>query len=185
MAARYMKSQKHLTSYYHQLHGNRSISILLGDSDNDDLTEDKLTNPHQFITFYFQRLFTSLIMNEYNNTKYFAEKFFGTRSETWLLMSNQPKQEFYSGLASYRIFRATSEPMWLERARDAKSKLQYWSEKGSLWNFEHMYHLLTAEDHYCNANLLEAQSSYEKAITAARLHKYVNEEALGAYICLV
>jgi hypothetical protein len=45
-----MKGQQHLTSYYFQLLMIRTVSILLGDADNEDLTEDKLTNPYQFIS---------------------------------------------------------------------------------------------------------------------------------------
>lgn len=180
-AARYMKGQKHLTSYYFQLHGNRTISILLGESDNEDLTECRSANPHELITFYWMRMFTSVIMNEYEDTKYFTEKFLEIRTESWLLLSNQPRHEFYSGLASYRIYRATGDTLWLERARQGKANITHWSENGSLWNFEHLSYLLAAEDYYCSANLVEAKDSFEKAIAAARVHKYVNDEALGMH----
>lgn len=51
MALRYMKGQKHLTSYYHKLHGYRSLSILIGESEPDSIMEgNQLTNAMQLKT---------------------------------------------------------------------------------------------------------------------------------------
>ena len=62
------------------------------------------------------------------------------------------------------------------------SIMKFWAQNGSLWNFEHMSYLLEAEEHYCLAHLSEAQVAYSNAIQAAKVHKYVNDEAL-AYEC--
>jgi hypothetical protein len=115
----------------------------------------------------------------YDEMKYFAEKFFETRKETWLLISNESRHDFYSGLASFRLYRSTGDQIWLERGKQAKSNMKFWAENGSMWNFEHMSYLLEAEEHYCCANLVEAQTSFTNAITAARLHKFVHDEALA------
>lgn len=69
--------------------------------------------------------------------------------------------------------------MWLERGRKCKADMKLWAEQGSFWNFQHKLMLLEAEDHYSNGNFENAELSYKNAISSARSHKFMNDEALA------
>eukprot|EP00956_Cyclotella_meneghiniana_P008824 scaffold12097_cov28-Cyclotella_meneghiniana.AAC.2 len=57
--------------------------------------------------------------------------------------------------------------------------MRAWAERGSSWNFRHKLQLMEAEHHCCNGNFEQATQSYENAIATARVHKYINDEALA------
>ncbi|KAL3781873.1 LOW QUALITY PROTEIN: hypothetical protein HJC23_005413 [Cyclotella cryptica] len=59
------------------------------------------------------------------------------------------------------------------------SNLKCNREKGSSWNFESKYLLLQAEEHFCNDNIDDAKFIYDKAISSAKTHKWVHEEAIA------
>jgi ATP-dependent RNA helicase DDX31/DBP7 len=87
---------------------------------------------------------------------------------------------FYTGLISYWIARQSREGdrQWHERGKNSKLALKQWAET-SRWNFENKWLLLEAEEAFCNNNLEAASSFYDRAITSAKTHKFVNEEALA------
>lgn len=118
-------------------------------------------------------------MLDRDDMKAYAEKFFACRLMTWFLMSNQVFQSYISGLVSFRLYRETRDPLWAEKGANAKAKLQVWATHGSLWNFEHRYLLLQAEEFYCNNSLNNAAVTYDKAVSSARAHKFINDEALA------
>ena len=61
-------------------------------------------------------------------------------------------------------------------------KLQDWTEQGNKWNFEHKLLLCQAEEYFCAGENEKAKQSYLESITLARSHKFLNEEALAAYL---
>eukprot|EP00804_Cyclotella_cryptica_P022353 CCRYP_015913-RA/>CCRYP_015913-RA protein AED:0.01 eAED:0.01 QI:137/1/1/1/0.66/0.5/4/982/1465 len=159
-AGRYMKGQNNLTSYNLLRLSYNAILALLGEADeNQNLTEDLLTNPLQRLTFYFQNMYVYFLLNAYDDMKQFAEKFFEFRQVFECKMSIwYAMHEFYGGLVSYRIYRETGDTKWLDRGRQCKSAIKLWAEQGSLWNFEQKHYLLEAEEQHCHFNLLAAKS---------------------------
>ena len=109
-----------------------------------------------------------------------AEKYIEIRMPSWFLLSNQAIQNFYLGIASFRIFRETHDPIWAERGRQQKEKITTWKQEGSLWNFENKSFLLRAEECHSNGDFENAQVMYDKSILSARQHKFVHEEALAS-----
>ena len=59
------------------------------------------------------------------------------------------------------------------------NEFKLWTEQGSSWNFEHKLQLMEAEHLYCCGDLELAAESYKNAITSAKAHKYINDEALA------
>ncbi|KAL7483538.1 hypothetical protein ACHAW6_009177 [Cyclotella cf. meneghiniana] len=181
-SGRYMKGQNNLTSYNLLLLSYHGLLTLVGETDEDQsLTEDQLTNPLQRLFFYFQHMFASFILNDYYDMKYYAEKFFECREafecklSIWYAM-----HEFYGGLVSFRIYRESKrDTSWLEKGKQSTSAVRLWAEQGSSWNFEQKLYLLEAEEQFCNGNFLGAQESYSSAVSSARSHKFINDEALA------
>jgi len=90
----------------------------------------------------------------------------------------------------FRVFIAGISAMSLARDTAAQgSKMQDMGEKStkimtqlchhSSWNFENKLHLLQAELHYLNEDIVAANTSYTDSIASARAHKFLHEEALA------
>ena len=86
---------------------------------------------------------------------------------------------FFLGLAAFRLYRKTSDFAWAERGRECIKELKVWSEQGSAWNFEQKLRMLEAEENYSLGDFEGAKVSYQDAISAAKLHKFLNDEALA------
>ena len=54
-----------------------------------------------------------------------------------------------------------------------------WAETASQHNFQHKAYLLEAEEAFCNNNHELATSLYEQAVSTARKHHFINDEALA------
>ena len=87
--------------------------------------------------------------------------------------------KFILGLAAFRLYRKNLDFAWAERGRDCIKELKVWSEQGCTWNFEQKLKMLEAEENYCLGDFEGAKISYQDAISAARLHKFPNDEALA------
>jgi hypothetical protein len=61
-------------------------------------------------------------------------------------------------------------------------KMIKWRDEGSMWNFEHRADLLHAEERYSNGDLGNAEVFYDKAIAAAKAHKFLDEETLACVL---
>ena len=94
-----------------------------------------------------------------------------------LFRSDDLKLAYFDVL--YIVYRKTLDPIWLERGKTKCRYLKEWAEKGSTWNFENKLMLLQAEESYCDGNVEGAKSLYDAAISSARRHKFINEEALA------
>lgn len=95
------------------------------------------------------------------------------------LNSNVIYYVYIGGLISFRIYRDTHEPIYLDRGRDRMKDVKTWSQQGSEWNFLHRFELMRAEYYYCTGNITAARESYKNAIENARRHKFLNDEALA------
>lgn len=124
-------------------------------------------------------MFLSLVFNNYDEMIMSTEKFLESSMPSWQLLSGHAVHAFIGGLASFRIYRETQNPVWAQRGEKFKQRIKTWKDQGSLWNFEHKSFLLDAEQAYSNGNLELARVSYENAILSARKHKFIQEEALA------
>ncbi|KAL7484284.1 hypothetical protein ACHAW6_009928, partial [Cyclotella cf. meneghiniana] len=101
------------------------------------------------------------------------------RMPSWYLLTGHAVHAFFGGLASWRIYRETHNPLWAQRGAEFKERMRRWKDQGSSWNFENKSFLLEAEELYSNGNVEEATVLYEHAISSAREHKFIHEEALS------
>lgn len=124
--------------------------------------------------------FVALIFNNYHDIKENGEKFTKLEYRPWLLIASDAFQAFVIGLASFRIYRETQDPLWLEKAKDFQERIFSWSEQGSSWNFEHRSNLMLAEEAFSSGNYKKAGELYDNAILLARRSKLVLDEALAS-----
>ena len=90
-------------------------------------------------------------------------------------------ETFYVALAAYSIIRQGSNNKsedWQNTADELTNEMKDLSENDSKWNFQQKYLLLEAEKAFTDGNVEIATASYDKAIEAAREHRFINEEAL-------
>jgi hypothetical protein len=130
---------------------------------------------------YFQDLYTALLLNQ-DDLRLRCERYFDIlESNSPVLVFTDVVREFYSGLASYKIYRETRDPSWLQRGKACKENILLWTEQGSLQHFQHnKYLLLEAEENFCINNFADARNLYKEAITSAEAHQFLNEVALAA-----
>ncbi|KAL7474479.1 hypothetical protein ACHAW6_003989 [Cyclotella cf. meneghiniana] len=121
----------------------------------------------------------SLVFNNYDEMKVSTETYLQVRMAPWHLIAGHIGHFFFAGLASFRIFRETHDPLWAQRGEQFTQRVKTWKEQGSLWNFESKSFLLEAEQCNSNGNFDLAQVLYENAISSAQQHKFVHEEALA------
>ena len=67
----------------------------------------------------------------------------------------------------------------MDIVRKAKTDLKLWSEQGSLHNFQQKMYLMEAEERFCLGDFSNARVSYNKAIVASQVHRFVNDEAMA------
>ncbi|KAL3786625.1 hypothetical protein ACHAWO_004443 [Cyclotella atomus] len=86
--------------------------------------------------------------------------------------------DLYAGMIACYFARQTGDSSQLEEVQKICNQLDH-LRNYSKWNMEHKYHLLKAEYHYSNGENGKAIESYQKAINAAKEHKFVHEMAIG------
>jgi tetratricopeptide (TPR) repeat protein len=69
--------------------------------------------------------------------------------------------------------------VWEARAQDRILNIRLWAEQASAWNFKHKLLLMEAEVLYSYQDFEQAKELYKQAISSARSHKYINDEALS------
>jgi len=138
------------------------------------------TNYSVRTSYYFWRAFTSFMFRSYDDSKHYAEKYLDCVGNTWAnLFLQHALHAFYIGLVSFWVARKSKDgQQWHERGKRSKLALKKWAES-SQWTFENKWYLLEAEESYCNNDFDAAKTYYEKAIAAAKSHKFVHEEALA------
>ncbi|RAM52604.1 MAG: serine/threonine protein kinase [Hapalosiphonaceae cyanobacterium JJU2] len=88
---------------------------------------------------------------------------------------------FYESLSHLAVYLDASEyerNCIIEKVQVHQEKLQNWAYHAPM-NFSHKYYLVKAEQHRVLGEYLEAIDSYDRAITLAKEHEYINEEALA------
>eukprot|EP00804_Cyclotella_cryptica_P024001 CCRYP_020052-RC/>CCRYP_020052-RC protein AED:0.10 eAED:0.10 QI:2066/1/1/1/1/0.5/4/344/538 len=182
-AGNFSTEHDHRTSLYYIKTFDQTIARLV---EGETLSDDQLTrsvienkNPYQLLIVCFYKMFLSVVFNNYDEMKQSAELFFKFRMPSWYLLTGHAVHAFIGGLASFRIFRETRDPLWAQRGIHFKERMKTWKDQGSAWNFENKSFLLEAEECYSNGNGERAQVMYENAISSAQQHRFIQEEALA------
>lgn len=81
-------------------------------------------------------------------------------------------------LAVYPDANQSEQNQILEKVSDNQNRMKKWAEHAPM-NFLHKYYLIEAERHRVLGNYVDAMELYERAITLAKEHEYINEEALA------
>ena len=92
-------------------------------------------------------------------------------------------EKFYFALAAYSIIRQGSTVKiedWQTTADDLMNEMKVLSGNDSKWNFQQKHFLLEAEKAFTDGNVEAAASAYDKAIEAAKEHRFINEQALAS-----
>lgn len=124
-------------------------------------------------------MFLSFMLHKHD-LKESTEKFFESEKNSWFLFLADTRHALIAGLASFHIYRETRALLWIERGKKCKSNLKLWAEQGSLWNFQHLFLLLDAEEHYsCDGDFENTRALYNSAIGLAKSHNFIYDEALA------
>jgi len=135
-------------------------------------------NPFATKIFYLHNMYQTFIFRNFDRLEDTADEFIDFKIQTWTALNTHNVQCFICGLVSFLLYRRTNKNVWFERGSEFKLMMKRWSEC-SEWNFLHKFHLLEAEEHFCNKRLEEAKLSYDAAVSFSKKHKFVNDEALA------
>ncbi|KAL7528135.1 hypothetical protein ACHAXR_007195, partial [Thalassiosira sp. AJA248-18] len=193
-AHKLMEEHNHLTVLAHLVQMETNVLTLMGEqedtaqSSSSNVTEiqhgedSRKANPHASKTFYFQKMYITFMLREYDQMKDFAEKYFEYNLHSWTIFWTilyiYTAQIYVGGLVSFWIFRQSNDPKWAERGCKAIFAMKKWAES-SQHNFQQNAYLLEAEQAFCNNDIESAEALYEKAISASRGHRFINNEALS------
>ncbi|MCT7962823.1 AAA family ATPase [Laspinema sp. D1] len=98
-----------------------------------------------------------------------------------IAMHTVPLFHLYDSLTHLAIYPDASEPEQqriLEKVTANQEKMQLWAQHAPM-NYLHKYYLVEAERARVLNNDLQARDYYDRAITLAKEHEYLNEEALA------
>ena len=166
-------------------------TILRGDATNQD---DILSMLPQSSLFYerlvrkadFARLYLGYIFRRHDVVLHVASKVneYLIESRTKMYPTFELLLEkFYLALVAYSIIRqGNTDNMedWKTVGEELMNEMKELSENDSKWNFQQKYLLLEAEKAFTDGNVEVAAASYDKAIEAAKEHRFINEQALAS-----
>eukprot|EP00986_Skeletonema_menzelii_P013192 scaffold7550_cov100-Skeletonema_menzelii.AAC.2 len=113
------------------------------------------TNNSVLTTLYFRKAYTSFMFRLYDGMKANTEKFLACIAHASTLLVSQSFRTFYIGLVSF----------WAARTQEMENN--------------GMREATNPKEAFCNGNFDDAKVYYEKAVTSAKSHKFVHEEALA------
>lgn len=177
-----MEKHHHLLWLAHQTPLERSMLILIGVDESQLPGQSNFGGKiqHAALVICFQKLYVSFMFRQYEPMKASAENYFiyEDSTNTWSLLYVHTAQAFISGLAAYWMFRKSKDPKWTHKASKSKLMMKKWAEVNE-WNFQNKLYLMEAEEAFCYDDTASAKSLYEKAISSAREHRFINDEALA------
>ena len=127
---------------------------------------------------YFHNVYLSLLLY-HGDLRESCQKMFEMECQSGMILYATSAHKFILGLAAFRLYRKTCDFVWAERGRACIHRLKVWNEEGSTWNFEQKLKMMEAEENFCLGNFEGAKTSYQDAISAARVHKNLSDEALA------
>jgi predicted ATPase/signal transduction histidine kinase len=92
-----------------------------------------------------------------------------------------PLFHFYDSLARLAVYPGSEQyeqKQILEKVQANQKKMQHWAHHAPM-NFLHKFYLVEAERHRVMGEYLQAMDDYESAISLAKEHEYIQEEALA------
>ena len=92
-------------------------------------------------------------------------------------------KKFCLALAAHSIVRQGGDAKskdWQTAADELTDETKTLSESDSQWNFQQKHFLLEAEKAFTDGNAGVATASCDKAIEAAKQHRFINEQALAS-----
>ncbi|MEH2058817.1 MAG: AAA family ATPase [Nostoc sp.] len=92
-----------------------------------------------------------------------------------------PTFRFYDSLARLAVYCDVEESVQkqiLKKVAANQQQMQHWANHAPM-NYLHKFYLVEGERHRVLGQYIEAMSNYDRAISSAKEHKYINEEALA------
>jgi len=176
-----MEKQGNLMWLAHQAPLERSMLILIGVDERElpDHHDLGKTSPHATLLNYFNKMYLAFMFRDFEQTKVFAEEYYCHNNiVSFSLLYIHTAQAFIGGLVAFSISRKSNNPIWADRGSKAKCLMKKWADSCN-WNFQSKLYLIEAEEAYCSDDICSAKSLYEKAISSARAHRFIHEEALA------
>jgi len=175
-ARRLMEEHDHMTFLAHISQWEENVSRLMGTNDSnvseiEGLKNVREVNPHASYTVTTQKMYIKFMFREYEEMKTLAETFFDFNLHSWTLFYISAAHTFYSGLVSSWVYRQSKDAKWADRARTAKFLMKKWAD--CKWNFQNKLYLMEAEEAFSYNDIASAEYLYEKALSSAREHRYV------------
>ena len=128
---------------------------------------------------YFNKMYTAFVFRNYDGMKSAAEQYSKFKIGTCILAFISSIQLFYEGLVSFWIGRKEEDKTWIEKGKNSCRDMESLVDSSSKWNFENKAKLLQAEEQFCAGNLEVAEKLYDSAVSSAKKHKFIHEEALA------
>ena len=148
-----------------------SLLTLLGLEDElGQVPEDFKGNLMAASIFHFQTMNVGYLFRRYDQMVSSAEEYFGFNIKSWSILFTDSCQTFIAGLVSFYVYRTSKDKIWYDRGQKATEDMRQWADS-SEWNFNSKLFLLEAEMAYSENNIQVAESSYDKAILAAKDHR--------------
>eukprot|EP00985_Skeletonema_marinoi_P029704 scaffold28750_cov91-Skeletonema_marinoi.AAC.1 len=161
----------------------RDVLRLIGSDEEVTIPEEETlvaSNNSVLKTFHFRKAYISFIFRSYDDAKEYVSKFYDCRENAWAnLMVTHIYPALYTGLISFWVARKSRDAQcWFARGNESKLTFKRWAES-SRWTFENKWYLLEAEESFSHNDYEVAKLFYKQAISSAKLHKFVHEEALA------
>eukprot|EP00985_Skeletonema_marinoi_P011488 scaffold5474_cov81-Skeletonema_marinoi.AAC.1 len=191
MREEYNKSERLAKENNHFIHlvlikqVQRDVLRLIGSDEEVKIPEEeKLIGLNNTLlkTFCFRKAYISFMFRSYDDAKEYVSKFFDCHENAWAsLVVSHIYNALYTGLISFWVARKSRDAQyqyWIARGNESKLTLKRWVQS-SPWTFENKWCLLEAEESFSHNDYEAAKSFYKQAISSAKLHKFVHEEALA------
>lgn len=161
---------------------HRLVLFLMG-RENEFLEARSNPSPHIKTKLSFYNLYVSFLMDNNTSLRETCESFRESdlKNVTFIVYA-EALRSFIAGLAYFRLYRKSRDSMWLRRGQQHTQEMEVWARQGCSYNFEHRFHLMKAEEQFSNGELEVADQSYKKAISSAKAHNHLSDEALACEI---
>jgi predicted ATPase/signal transduction histidine kinase/tRNA A-37 threonylcarbamoyl transferase component Bud32 len=162
---------------------SKNPSCLRGEAYDEQIMlplHQEASNRQAIFYLHLQKLFLCYLFQNYHQARQnakWAENYLDT------VPAKQVFAIFYvynclTLLAVYPEVDQAERNQILEKVFDNQSRMKKWADYAPM-NFLHKYYLVEAEQHRVLGNNVEAMELYDHAITLAKEHEYINEEALA------